>query len=185
MPEPSPRVCPVALAGHLDGRIRRWLQNPRRLLEPYVREGMTVLDFGCGPGFFTLELARLVGPTGRVLAVDLQPEMLELVRFQAQGTELAARITLHPCPPNRLGISEPLDFVLAFYVLHELPDPKAFLAELRPLFPPSGRLLVVEPPLHVSQSAFAANMQVATEEGFRVVARPRLLFNKTALLAPD
>lgn len=185
MPEPPSSVCPVALAGHLDSRIRRWLQNPRRLLAPYVREGMTVLDFGCGPGFFTLELARLVGPSGRVLAVDLQPEMLELVRLKAHGTELAARITLHPCQPNRLGVAEPLDFVLAFYVLHELPDPRAFLAELRPLFTPGGQLLIVEPPLHVSKAAFAVTLRVATEAGFRVVARPRILFNHVALLAPS
>lgn len=180
---PSP-VCPVALAGHLDSQIRRWLQNPARLLKPYVREGMTALDFGCGPGFFTLDLARLVGPSGHVIAVDLQPGMLERVRLKIHGTELASRITLHQCQSDRLGISRPLDFVFAFYVIHELLDPAAFLAELRPLFRPGGQLLIVEPPLHVSRAAFAATLQVADQAGLRVLSRPRIRLNKAALLAP-
>lgn len=177
-------VCPVALAGHLDSRIRRWLQNPKRVLEPYVREGVTALDFGCGPGFFTLELARLVGPSGRVIAVDLQPGMLERVRQKVHGTELGSRITLHQCSPDRLGLSGPIDFVFAFYVIHELPDPAAFLAEVRPLFSPGGQLLIVEPPFHVSAAAFRATLHVANQAGFNLVSRPRIPFNKAALLAP-
>ncbi len=184
MPEHRSPVCPVALAGHLDSRIRRWLQDPRRLLEPYVREGMTALDFGCGPGFFTLDLARLVGASGRVIAVDLQPGMLERVRLKIHGTALGARIVLHQCQPDRLGLSRPIDFVFAFYVIHELPGPAAFFAELRPLISPGGRLLVVEPPLHVSRAAFTATLQVADQAGFRVVSRPRIPFTKAALLAP-
>lgn len=184
MPEQQSPVCPLSLAGHLDSRIRRWLQDPGRLLEPHVREGMTVLDFGCGPGFFTLDFARLVGPSGRVIAVDLQPGMLERVRLKTDGTDLASRITLHQCQPNRVGVSGPLDFVFAFYVIHELPDAAAFLAELRPLFSPGGRLLIVEPPLHVSKAAFAATLQLAIQAGFRVVSRPNVRFNKAALLTP-
>lgn len=182
MTEPQSPVCPVSLAGHLDSRIRRWFQDPRRLLEPYVREGMTAVDLGCGPGFFTLDLAQLVGPSGRVIAVDLQPGMLERVRLKTQGTELASRLTLHPCQPNRIGLSEPFDFVLAFYVLHELPDAAASLGELRPLFRRGGQLLVVEPPLHVSRAAFEKTLRVATGVGYRVVSRPRFRFNKAALL---
>jgi ubiquinone/menaquinone biosynthesis C-methylase UbiE len=177
-------VCPVTLAGALDSRIRRWLQNPRRLLEPHVREGMTALDFGCGPGFFTLELARLVGSSGRVLAVDLQPGMLERVRAKTRGTVLEPRITLHQCQATSIGVSTPVDFALAFYVLHELPDPAAFLTELRQLLAARGQLLVVEPPLHVSRAAFDATLRVAQQAGLRLVARPRVRFNKAALLAP-
>jgi len=184
MTERQDLVCPVALAGALDSRIRRWLQSPRLLLGPYVREGMTALDFGCGPGFFTLELARLVGSSGRVIAVDLQPGMLERVRVRTQGTALEPRITLHQCQPNRIGLSTPVDFALAFYVLHELPDPAAFLTELRQLLTTRGQLFIVEPPFHVSKAAFEATLQVAQHAGFSLIARPRIRFNKAALLAP-
>jgi ubiquinone/menaquinone biosynthesis C-methylase UbiE len=145
---------------------------------------MTALDFGCGPGFFTLELARLVGSSGRVIAVDLQPGMLERVRVRIQGTALEPRITLHQSQPTRVGLSTPVDFALAFYVLHELPDPAAFLAELRQLLTARGRLFIVEPPFHVSRAAFEATLQAAQHAGFRLVARPRIRFNKAALLAP-
>lgn len=184
MPDRHSAVCPASLSGALDGAIRRWLQDPRRLLGPYVREGMTALDFGCGPGFFTADLARLVGPSGRVVAADLQVGMLERVRLKIQGTELASRVTLHPCEPDRIGLSVPVDFALAFWVIHELPDPAPFFAELRTLLSPGGRVLVVEPPLHVSAAAFAATLRVAGEAGFRLADRPRIRLNKAALLAP-
>ena len=48
------RVCPVELANSFDSKIRKWLQNPRKILSPYIKEGMTVLDIGCGPGFFSM-----------------------------------------------------------------------------------------------------------------------------------
>ena len=184
MTERHDHVCPVTLAGALDSRIRRWLQSPRRLLEPYVREGMTALDFGCGPGFFTLELARLVGPSGRVIAVDLQPAMLERVRAKTRGTALEPRITFHQCQATAIGLSTPVDFALAFYVLHELPDPAAFLTELRQLLAARGQLFIVEPPFHVSKAAFETSLRVAHQAGLRLVARPRIRFNKAALFAP-
>jgi ubiquinone/menaquinone biosynthesis C-methylase UbiE len=145
---------------------------------------MTVLDFGCGPGFFTLDLADLVGPSGRVIAADLQPGMLERLRVKARGTALEARIELHQCQPNQIGLSSPVDFALAFYVLHELPDPEAVLSELRSLLTDHGRVLVVEPPLHVTRAAFEATLQVARRAGFRIADRPRLPFNKAVLLQP-
>ncbi len=178
------RMCPVALAGGLDNRFRRRLQNPRRLLGPYVREGMTALDFGCGPGFFTLELARLVGPSGHVIAVDLQAGMLEKVRARIRGTPLEARVVLHQCQPNGIGLSQPVDFALAFYMLHELPDQAAFFSDVRQLLPAHGRLFIVEPPFHVSRAAFEATLRTAQHAGFTVAARPRVSFSKAALLEP-
>ncbi|NNK85219.1 MAG: SAM-dependent methyltransferase, partial [Desulfobacterales bacterium] len=72
MGEEHIRVCPVERAGTLDNRFRRWLQNPQTILQPYIEAGMTVLDLGCGPGFFTLDMAQMVGQAGRVFACDLQ-----------------------------------------------------------------------------------------------------------------
>lgn len=182
MTDPHRAVCPARHAGALDSRIRRWLQSPRRLLAPHVREGMTALDFGCGPGFFTPDLARLVGPSGRVIAADLQAEMLERLRAKLRGTPLESRVTLHQCPPDRIGLTRPVDFVLAFYVLHELPDAAAFFAEVRTLLTAEGRLLVVEPPLHVTKAAFEQTLRAARDAGLLVAARPRIHFNKVALL---
>ena len=82
------RVCPVERAGILDHRIRRWLQDPQEILRPYIEEGMTVLDIGCGPGFFSIDMAQRVGRSGRVIASDLQEGMLQKLRGKIQGTEL-------------------------------------------------------------------------------------------------
>ena len=67
--------------------IRRLLQNPRKILSPFIKEGMTVLDLGCGPGFFSLDMAHMVGSAGRAIAVDLQQGMLIKLR-EKKGEEI-------------------------------------------------------------------------------------------------
>jgi len=89
---------------------------------------------------------------------------------------------LHKCAENSLGISEALDFVLAFYMVHELPDQTGFFAEVHAHLHPGGQLLVVEPPFHVSKAAFAETVNRARGAGFEVVDEPRVLLSKTALL---
>ena len=176
------RICPVEKADSLDTRFRRLLQNPKRLLKPYIEEGMTVLDFGCGPGFFTVELARMVGESGRVIAADLQKGMLHKLRDKIKGTELKNRITLHKCEENKIGISENVDFVLAFYIVHEVVNKDKLFAELETILKPSGQLLIVEPLFHVSKCAFEETIGKAKAAGLTEVKRPKVMFNKAVVL---
>jgi SAM-dependent methyltransferase len=176
------RVCPVENAGHLDNKLRRWVQHPRKIVAPYVQEGMTVLDVGCGPGFFTVEMAELVGPSGRVIAADLQDGMLRKLRNKIRGTELEKRITLHLCEKDRIGVSAAVDFVLVFYMFHEVPDQKAFLDEIGSILKPNGKVLIVEPPFHVSTSAFAEMVRNAGNAGIVLVEKPKVFFGKAAVL---
>lgn len=176
------KICPVELAGGLDSRIRRWLQNPRKIVGPYIEEGMTVLDVGCGPGFFTVEMAQLVGKSGRVIAADLQEGMLEKIKVKIQGTELEERITLHKCEADRIGISEQVDFVLLFYMVHEVPDVDALFKEIESILKPGGKILMVEPPFHVSKKGFEISIKKAEAAGLKVAGRPRSLINKSVLL---
>jgi len=176
------RVCPVTLAGGLDNRIRRWLQNPRKILGPYIKEGMTVLDVGCGPGFFSIDLARMVGKSGRVIASDLQEGMLQKLRDKIRGTELEERITLHRCAVNKIGVLEDVDFVLAFYMIHEIPNQEGFLNEIKSILKSDGQLFIVEPPFHVSKTAFEEMVKKAKDAGFTPVERPKVLFSKTVIL---
>ncbi len=180
----SKRVCPVERAGSLDGGLRRWLQNPRKILSPYVRSGMTALDFGCGPGFFTITLAELVGPSGHVHAVDLQEGMLTIVESKIRGTELVPRISLHRSDAENINLNADLDFVLAFYVLHEVPNQSAWFRQVSSLLRPNGSLLIVEPWLfHVSRADFGATIAEAKTAGLIMVASPRVLLSRTALLS--
>jgi len=179
------RVCPVELSGGLEGRARRWLQNPKKILVPYVREGMKVLDLGCGPGFFSLELARLVGPTGSVVAADLQEGMLEKLRVKIRGTDLERRIKLVKCDRADINVRECVDFILTFYMVHEVPDKVALFKQLRSVLSASGKFLLVEPKLfHVSRSEFERTVGAAKEGGFRVLPGPRLGLSWTAILEP-
>jgi ubiquinone/menaquinone biosynthesis C-methylase UbiE len=176
------RLCPVERAGTLDNRIRRWIQNPQKLLNPYIQEGMTVLDIGCGPGFFSIDMAQMVGKSGRVIAADLQEGMLRKLRDKIQGTELGKRITLHKSEESRIGVSEKVDFVLAFYVVHELPNQNEFFEELKSILKPKGQALIVEPPFRVSKAAFEETIRKATDAGFTSAEGPKVFLSKTAIL---
>ena len=113
------KVCPVEKAGVLDNFLRRLLQNPQKILKPYISKGMKVLDFGCGPGIFSVEMAKMVGDSGKVIAADLQDGMLEKVRQKIKGTELEKRIELHECESVKIGVTEKLNFLLVFYVVND------------------------------------------------------------------
>ena len=77
--------------------VGRFGQNPVKILSPYVGSGMTVLDIGPGMGFFTLPMARLVGPAGKVVCADVQPKMLDALRRRAAEAGLADRIDARVC----------------------------------------------------------------------------------------
>jgi ubiquinone/menaquinone biosynthesis C-methylase UbiE len=172
----------VEAAGSLDNRIRRWFQNPGKLLRPYVQEGMIVLDMGCGPGFFTLDLARMVGAAGHVIAADLQEGMLDKVRARIAGTVLEDRVTLHLCNTDGIGLRQKVDFALLFYVAHEVPNQDRLFSELVTILRPGGAVLVVEPPFHVSKQAFEETLRSASGAGLTDLARPRMFPNKAAVL---
>ena len=179
----SQRVCPASHAGWLSTPLRRLLQNPERILRGLVSEGDTVIDVGCGPGFFTLPLARMVGETGSLIAVDLQPQMLERLRQRAERAGLAGRIRLQACKADALELCAEADFALAFYMLHEVPSAEAFLEEVRGALKPRGRLLLVEPRGHVSASDFQRSVALATKAGMQVLSEPRLAFSRAVVLA--
>jgi ubiquinone/menaquinone biosynthesis C-methylase UbiE len=176
------RVCPVGLAGGLDNQVRSWFQDPHKILKPCIEAGMTALDIGCGPGFFSIAMAQLVGPAGRVIASDLQDGMLQKLRNKIQGSEFENRITLHKCEADKIGVSEHVDFALAFYMVHEVPDQSEFFKEVALILKPNGKLLIVEPPFHVSKSGFEETIRLAGEAGFTVAERPKIFLGRAAVL---
>jgi ubiquinone/menaquinone biosynthesis C-methylase UbiE len=176
-------VCPVACAWGLDNILRRLIQNPEKILASYVKNGMTALDVGCGPGFFTLAMAELVGESGRVIAADLQAEMLQKIDRKIKGTHLENRITLHRCEEDRINLTEKVDFALAFYMVHEVPDGKGFFKEMFEILKPSGQFLVVEPKMfHVSETEFQNTINDAVSAGFEAAKGPRMLLSMTMAL---
>ena len=182
MSDKKNRICPVEIAGMLDNKIRRWLQNPRKILEPYIEEGMTVLDIGCGPGFFSIDIAQMVGKSGRVIASDLQEGMLQKLRDKIRGTELEERITLHKCEENKIGVSDSVDFVLAFYLVHEVPNQEQLFNEIGSILKPNGQVFIAEPLFHVSGTAFEETLRKARDAGFTAVERPKVFLSRTVIM---
>jgi ubiquinone/menaquinone biosynthesis C-methylase UbiE len=177
------RVCPVKLANSLDNTIRRWLQNPQKILAPYIKEGMTVLDIGCGPGFFSIEMAKMIGKNGKVISADLQEGMLQKLSNKIKGTELEERIKLVKCDKSKINISEQVDFILAFFMVHEVPDKNSFFGELKNVLKGKGQLLLAEPRLfHVSRKEFELTIMLAKDKGFKIYQGPKLLFSWSAIL---
>lgn len=181
-PQDEGHVCPCWFVYTFDNPLRRLLYRPETLLRPYVDDGMTVLDIGCGGGINTLALARLVGETGKVLAVDVQQAMLDMVGRRLKRVGLESRVQLQRCHTDDIGLDDPVDFVNAFWMVHEVPDTRAFLAQLHRILRPGGRLLITEPVFHVSRRMFSATLEEAARAGLHHDHSPRIRFSMTALL---
>ena len=175
------KVCPVEKAGMLDNSFRKLFQNPRKILKPYIRKGMTVLDLGCGPGFFTVEIAKLLDGSGKVIAADLQEGMLAKLNNKISGTGLANLITTFKCQENKIGLTEKVDFVLAFYMVHEVPDQEGLFRELKSIIKSGGNLLVIEPKFHVPKTPFEDMQKRIESSGFEIVEKPRVLISRAVL----
>ena len=176
------RVCPAELSGSLDNSLRRLLQNPREILKPFIKEGMTILDLGCGPGYFSVEIAKLLNGSGKVIAADLQEGMLNKVKNKIKGTDLEQRIELHKCEENTTGITEKVDFILCFYMIHEVPDQNNLFTELKSILKPSGKLYIIEPKFHVSKRSFNEMVTKFDSIGFEIIDRPEVFFSRAVLM---
>ena len=109
-----------------------------------LRPGMTVCDMGCGNGFYALEMARLVGDAGRVLAVDIQPEMLRMLQARAAETEITNITSILGAPHDpHLPVGE-VDLILLVDVYHEFSHPESMLAHMWRSLKPNGRIVLLE-----------------------------------------
>ncbi len=186
---PIPLVAPfhmgreIAQTMHYTGapwlvrESRQREEDCRLMLEALgVQPGQTVCDMGAGNGFYTLELARMVGPEGLVYAVDIQPQMLQMLsRRAAQEGLTNIRLVLGSPIDPRLPAGE-IDLVLCVDVYHEFSHPEAMLARIRESLSDEGQLVLVEfrgedpavpiKPLHkMTKAQVRAELEPA---GFRV-----------------
>jgi cyclopropane fatty-acyl-phospholipid synthase-like methyltransferase len=174
----SPHVCPWWGGYFIDNRFRRLFHKPEKILASYVQQGMTVMDFGCGMGLFSIAMAGLVGEGGCVIAVDVQQEMLDVLQERAEQAGVADRIRTHLCEPDTLGIDGPVDVALAFWSAHEVPDLRGLLADVHGCLVDGGKFLVAEPKGHVSAGAFAKMVALAQQVGLSVQDEPRVRFSR-------
>ena len=163
--------------------LKRLFQNPRRVLGDYIKAGMTVLDVGCGTGYFSLGMARMVGLNGRVVCVDLQAEMIKSLKQRAAKAGLSERIDPRVCSDCSLEIDDlagQVDFALAFHVVHHAADVPGLMTEVHRALKRGGRLLVVEPAHHALAAECEAAEAAAQQAGFAIAGHPKLRRNWAA-----
>jgi ubiquinone/menaquinone biosynthesis C-methylase UbiE len=178
-------VCPYWVGYLLLNPLRKLLENPDKILGPFVQEGMTVLEPGCGMGYFTLPLARMVGPKGRIVAVEIQQKMLSTLERRARKEGVLDRIDLRQIEPKELGVEDlsgEVDFAVALHVVHEVPDQSSFFTEIRKALKSGGELLIVEPKGHVSQAQFEQTVAIAEKIGLKSEVLSHKVGGRGALL---
>ena len=181
--EKVPHVCPWYMAYLFDNPLRHLIHDPEKILDSYVKPGMTVLDIGCGMGFFSLGMARMVGPEGRVISLDLQTMMLKILEKRAIKGGLSERIETRLVGDGRFPVETPVDFALCFWMVHEVPDQALFLRELTRVLKPGTHALIAEPGMHhVKKEDLEETIRIAKGEGFAVTERPRIRMSLSVVL---
>jgi len=178
-------VCPPLVGYLLLNPLRKLAENPKKIFGAYVQEGMTVLEPGCAMGFFTLPLARMVGPQGRVVAVDVQTKMLSALTRRAERAGLLDRIETRQAQSGRLGLEDlagQVDLALALHMVHEVSDQDGFLAEVHQALKPGAKFLIVEPKGHVSADKMAKTVDRAKSLGFTAEGRLNFKRRRSVLL---
>lgn len=175
-------VCPWWLAYTFDNALRRMIHPAEKILGPYVSEGMTVLDIGCGFGHFSIGMAKLVKDTGRVIALDVQEKMLEKTMARAEKKGLSHIVRPHLAGTADLNLTEPVDFALAANVLHEMADLYGLVRQIAALLKPGCCFCIMEPAGHVRAGRFAAEIDLCRSAGLIVDERPKVFHEHCVLL---
>lgn len=178
-------MCPWWIGYFLISPLRRLWQNPGEIIAPYVKEGMTVLEIGPGMGYFSLELARRVGARGKVICVDLQKKMLDVLKKRAGKVGLLERVTTVQASNDSLGLDGyrgVADFVLLFAVVHEVPDQAGLFRQLYHALKPGSVVLLSEPKGHVTDQDFLKTIELAKATGFAAGDSPDIKHGLSRIL---
>ena len=178
-------LCPWWLAYTFDHKLRRIFHNPEKIVAPYLREGMTAMDIGCGMGFFSISMAKIVGDTGSVIAVDLQQKMLDNLEKRAQLAGVAERIVRYRCEPDNIGTHQNVDFALTFWMVHEASNAQKLLNQIYAALKPGGKYLLVEPRLHVSAASFEETLDAAGQAGFKMRETPKVALSRAVVFKKE
>jgi ubiquinone/menaquinone biosynthesis C-methylase UbiE len=174
-------TCPSWISFSLDNFLRRLIQDPDRILADFIKPGDTALDLGCGPGFFTVPMAGLVGESGKVIAADIQEKMLAKMRKKAARHDLAGRIKTVLSSPDKINVKEPADFVLTFWMVHEVSNKKNFFSQIAAVMKKKARYLLVEPKMHVSDREYQEIIRTAESSGLKLLKNVPLPLSRSAL----
>ena len=150
-------------------KLTDFIWNPRRhLKEIPLKEGMTVVDYGCGPGRYTLPIAKLVGPKGKVFAVDIQPLAISTVKKKAAGEGLINVEAILVDSYNTGIQSSSIDLVLLLDTLHLIKDCNALFQEIHRILKQDGILFADPGRMKMSRAT-----EIVESTGFFIIAEYR------------
>ncbi|MBN2402100.1 MAG: class I SAM-dependent methyltransferase [Spirochaetes bacterium] len=148
--------------------VRKSTLNPEEILGKYIKPGMKIMDAGCAMGFFSLPMAKLTGPDGKVICIDPQKRMLNTLTKRADKTGLSEIIDARLCSFNSLMVGDlrgQIDLAFAFGVLHEARDEKKFINEISSTLK-TGALFLFGEPHVVPAGQFNESTEMISESGF-------------------
>jgi len=173
---------PEFLANLIDNPLRRKIQPPGEMPTRHgIKPGMTVLEVGPGNGRYTLETARRVGSTGNVIAIDIEPKMIERVtqRARTEGvTNLEAKVADIYNLPFEEGVFDAIDMIA---VIGEIPEPERAMHEFYRVLKPFGTLafseLLADPDYPLAQTL----IRMACQAKFRLQKKVGGFFSYTVV----
>jgi len=174
-------VCPWWLAYSWDNRLRRIIHHPDKILKPYLKNSNRAADIGCGMGYFTTAMVEYVGQSGKVYAVDVQQKMLDILKRRSQNLSRRLSIETILTDGQNFDINESLDFILMFWMLHEVENKESFLAKWYALLNLGGKYLLVEPKIHTTQKAFDEEVKICLQVGFKEILQPKVWGSRAIL----
>lgn len=169
--ETTPHVCPVWVGYLMNSPLRKLGQNPFKLLGSYVNPGMQVLEIGPALGFFSIPMAAMVAPDGKLYCVDIQQRMLEKLRERAVGKKLDKHIDTILSDTRSLHVdhlTEQIDFCLLANVVHEVPDQQHLFRQVAHTMKSGSKALFIEPGWHVKKEDWEHSQRLAWQSGFQI-----------------
>lgn len=164
------RICPWWMGYLLLIPLRKLGQSPKKILSPHIKKGMTIMDYGCAMGYFSLPLAKMTGNSGSVYCVDIQQKMLDTLQKRANKAGVGQIVKpILAGNNNYVELEGKVDFTMLFAVVHEIPNKEKLFKDLYLVMKSGGKLLFAEPKGHVRPDEFDKSIQLAQSAGFKVM----------------
>ncbi len=174
-------TCPWWLCFTFDNPVREIFHNPFKILGSYVKADDKILDIGPGMGYFTFPLSKMTGERGKVIALDIQAGMLKILDKKIKAKK-AGNIDVRLYDGVKFNINEKFDFILLFWMFHEVRNKNVFIKELGSVLKPNGKILISEPRIHVSEKSFYESIALLTDYGFKIVEEPKIALSRAVIM---
>lgn len=174
-------TCPWWLCFTFDNPVRQLFQSPYKILNGYITPGDTILDIGPGMGFFTFPMSQISGPDGKVIALDIQEGMLKRLEKKVLKKRIK-NISIKLYDGSRFALDEKFDFILLFWMYHEVRNKTVFIKEIESVMKPGAKILIAEPKIHVDKKKFYDSIKLFTDGGFKISGEPHISLSRAAVL---